>query len=164
MALPQRKLHRLKNWDYSQNGYYHITICTYQKQKLLSHIRQDGIDCTVIPTALGEIIKTCWEHMESVSPYIKLDDYCLMPNHLHGIIVIDAPEDMEHPGISELIHGFKSATTRQYNKLVPPERKNTLWQSSFYDEIIKNEEMLYDVRKYIMGNPSKWLADDMYIP
>ena len=163
MPLPERKLHRLSSWDYHQNGYYHITICTHQKRKLLSTIHQSGTDCIATPTALGEMIKAHWENMVSVSPYIKLDYYCLMPNHLHGIIVIEAPENTDHPSISELIRGFKSVTTRQYNKLVPPENKNTLWQASFYDEIIRNEDMLYQIRKYIEGNPSKWLTDNMYV-
>ena len=117
----------------------------------------------IISVRLGEMIKAHWEQMVSVSPYIKLDYYCLMPNHLHGIIVIEAPENTDHPSIAELIRGFKSVTTRQYNKLVPPENKNTLWQASFYDEIIRNEDMLYQIRKYIEGNPSKWLTDNMYV-
>ena len=163
MAFPQRKLHRLKSWDYSQNGYYHITICTHNKRKLLSTIHQSGTDYVVIPSALGKIVMDCWKQMEQVNPYVKLDYYCLMPNHLHGIIVIDAPEDANPPSISTLVRGFKSTSTRLYNQLVTPDLKNTLWQSSFYDEIIRNEAMLLQVRKYIFGNPSKWLEDELYI-
>ena len=163
MALPQRKLHRLKSWDYTQNGYYYITICTQNKRKLLCDIKQDGCDCEVTLTKIGHIVNDCWKKMQQVSPYIKLDYYCLMPNHLHGIIIIDAPEQAKVPGISELVRGFKSVSTRQYNKLVSCQSHNTLWQLSYYDEIIRNEEMLHDIRRYIIGNPSKWLTDDLYI-
>lgn len=163
MEYPQRKLHRLKSWDYSQNGYYHITICTQNKRKVLSSVQQMGTDCVIKPSDIGKIVLSCWEKMEEVSPYIKLDYYCLMPNHLHGIIIIDGPDDANRPGIPALIRGFKSASTREYNKLVPPTMKNTLWQSSYYDEIIRNEEMLYDIRRYILGNPSKWMDDAMYV-
>ena len=163
MVLPQRKLHRLKTWDYSQTGYYFITVCTHQKQLLLSRLHTSNGDVIVSPTTVGQIVMDCWEKMNLLSPYIKTDCFCLMPNHLHGIIIIDKPENTAVPSLSQLVRGFKSTATRQYNALVPPEKKNQLWQSSFYDEIIRNEEMLYDIRKYILGNPSKWLEDPMYV-
>ena len=163
MEFPKRKLHRLKGWDYSQNGYYHITICTKNKRKLLSDIRQQGCDVTVEPTALGKTVLARWLLCEKIYPYIKMDYYCLMPNHIHGIIIIDCPEGQQATSLDKVIRAFKSVTTRYYNTLVTQEEKNTLWQSSYYDEIIRDEQMLYDVRKYIQGNPSKWLSDDLYI-
>lgn len=159
MEYPQRKLHRLKDWDYSQNGYYFVTICTAGKRKLLSNIHQADIDSIVIPTAIGKMVIECWERIAQVYPGVKLDYYCLMPNHLHAILIL---ED-QNLTLSKIIQGFKSVTTRQYNRLVPPEEKNTLWQASFYDEIIRNDEMLFDIRKYIFGNPSKWLEDKLYV-
>ena len=158
MPLPQRKLHRLQSWDYTQPGYYHITICTHQKKKLLAHIHQTGLDVSVIPTQIGQIVLSCWRRTEEVYPGVSVDYHCLMPNHLHGIIVIEK----EGISLSEIIRSFKSVTTREYNKLVPASEKNTLWQGSYYDEIIRNDEMLYDVRKYIQGNPSKWLEDSLF--
>ena len=92
-----------------------------------------------------------------------MDNYCLMPNQIHGIIIIDCPEGQQATSLDKVIRAFKSVTTRYYNTLVTQEEKNTLWQSSYYDEIIRDEQMLYDVRKYIQGNPSKWLSDDLYI-
>ena len=163
MTLPQRKLHRLQSWDYSQNGYYFITICTQNKKPLLSHLHQQGVDTTVIPTQIGKIVTDCWQKMNAVSPYVRTDSFCLMPNHIHGIIVIEKTDDASCPSISQLVRGFKSAATRQYNTLCAPEQKNTLWQTSFYDEIIRNEEMLHDIRRYIQGNPSKWMDDPLFI-
>ena len=159
MPLPQRKLHRLKSWDYSQPGYYYVTICTKNKRKLLAKIHGTQTEAVSIPTALGECVLVCWERIEKIYPGVKLDYFCLMPNHLHGIVVIEE----EGISLSAIVRGFKSVTTREYNQRVPIAEKNTLWQSSFYDEIIKNDEMLFDVRKYILGNPSKWMEDSMYI-
>ena len=162
LELPQRKLHRLKTWDYSQNGYYYVTVCTMHRRNILCTIRQQGFDTIVEPTAVGNLVLDAWDGLSRISPHIKTDYFCLMPNHIHGIIVIDAPEGAQVPGLDKLMHGFKSVASRAYNKLVSPEHKNTLWQSSYYDEIIRNEAMLLEKRSYIFGNPSKWLEDSLH--
>ena len=159
MPLPQRKLHRLQTWDYSDPGYYYVTICTKDKKKLLSNIYQNGMDVHSIPTPLGQEVLACWNRIENTYPRVKLDYVCLMPNHLHGIIILEE----KTTSLSDIIHAFKSITTRIYNQSATDATKNTLWQSSFYDEIIRNEAMLFDVRKYIYGNPSKWLEDDLFV-
>lgn len=164
MALPQRKLHRLKSWNYSENGYYFVTICTKDKRKLLSRIYPAGIDTRIELTKIGRTVLKSWTKTAEVYPNIKIDFFCIMPNHIHGIVVIDAPTGQNGPALDKIIRAFKSVTTRQYNKTVPQHEKNQLWQSSYYDEIIRNEEMLNDVRKYIAGNPSKWLEDALYVP
>ena len=163
MEFPQRKLHRLKSWDYSQTGYYFVTVCTHQKQPILSRLRTSGNKVTVVPTRIGQMVLDCWQNMNAVSPYVRTDYFCLMPNHIHGIIIIDKPDGVDIPSLSQLVRGFKSTATRLYNTQVSSADMNKLWQSSFYDEIIRNEEMLYDIRKYILGNPSKWMEDPMYV-
>jgi REP element-mobilizing transposase RayT len=119
MSLPQRKLHRLKNWDYSQSGYYFVTICTNEKRKYLSAIRQNGMDVTLIPTQIGQMVLDCWKRIEAVHPNVKLDYYCLMPNHLHGILILEENSD----SLSHIIRSFKSVTTRHFNKLVTDDEK-----------------------------------------
>ena len=163
MKLPQRKLHRLKGWDYSQNGYYFVTVCTHNKKRILCSIVQNGMEAVCRPTKVGQIVLDAWNGIPRISPYVKTDFFCLMPNHIHGIVVIDAPEGVQVPGLDKIMQGFKSVATRNYNKLVPPENKNSLWQSSFYDEIIRNDAMLLEKRTYIEGNPSKWLQDPLYM-
>ena len=162
MPLPERKLHRLKSWDYAQAGYYFVTVCTQNKKPILSHLHQQGMDVVAVPSKIGQVVINCWQEMNSVSPYVRTDAFCLMPNHIHGIIIIEKPDGAICPSVSQLVRGFKSAATRQYNAFTSPEHKNNLWQSSFYDEIIRNEEMLYDIRRYILGNPSKWLDDPLF--
>ncbi len=161
MDLPRRKLHRLKNWDYSQPSYYHVTICTQNKKNILCQIHQAGLDTVVIPSAAGQCVIDNWNRLHTLYPNIKTDYFCLMPNHIHGIIIIEPSN--EQKSLSDIVRGFKSVTTREFNKMVPECKKNTLWQSSFYDEIIKNDSMLFEVRKYIFGNPSKWLEDELYV-
>ena len=162
MTLPCRKLHRLTCWDYTQTGYYFITICTKDKRKLLSSIHQDGLDAVVLPTKIGKMILDNWKQIATVYPGVETDYVCIMPNHLHGILIINAPEQQQSKSLSSIVRAFKSVTTRKYNELVPETEKNRLWQSSFYDEIIRNDDMLEDVRNYIVGNPSKWMDDPMY--
>ncbi len=162
MKYPQRKLHRLKNWDYRQPGYYHITICTKDRRPILCSIRQNGLETEIIPTEIGRIIQENWESLPLYYPNVKIDYFCLMPNHIHGIIIIEPSQQDPTKSLDDIVRGFKSVTTRAYNQLVSDQHKNTLWQTSFYDEIIRNDQMLLDVRKYIYGNPSKWLADSLY--
>ena len=160
MEYPDRKLHRLKSWDYRQAGYYHITICTQNKQKILCNIHQSGLDVMVEHTSIGKMIMENWEKLAHIYPNVQTDYFCLMPNHLHGILIVQNGSDKT---LGDIVRGFKSVTTRTYNKMVSTNERNTLWQASFYDEIIRDDEMLYDVRKYIFGNPSKWLEDDLYV-
>ncbi|NLB88370.1 MAG: hypothetical protein GX790_03970 [Syntrophomonadaceae bacterium] len=85
--LPQRKRLRLKDYDYSQSGYYFITICTHGKRKILCDIV--GEDSLVIPSAIGKIVSDCWNNISKLNDTIKTDLFCLMPNHIHGIIIIE---------------------------------------------------------------------------
>ena len=163
MEYPTRKLHRLKCWDYSQPGYYHVTICTRDKRKLLCDIRQDGLAPQVIPNKMGNLIMKHWNSIPQYYPNVKTDYFCVMPNHIHGILIIESATASKGASLGDIVRAFKSVTTREYNALVSPDQKNTLWQKSFYDEIIRNDQMLQAVRNYIYGNPSKWLEDDLYI-
>ena len=159
MEYPASKLHRLKSWDYGQPGYYHVTVCTHKKLPLLCTIRQKGLETTVKPTEIGVIVEQNWNKLGSIYPNIKTDYFCLMPNHIHGIIIIEPSADSNKKSLDYVVRGFKSVTTRAYKKHIP---EGALWQTSYYDEIIRDEEMLRNTRNYIAGNPSKWLEDEMY--
>ena len=158
MSQSVRKLHRLQTWDYSAPGYYFITICTQEKRCVLSQI----LDGQLQLTQIGAIAEKCWLRMPTVVPHVTMDYYCIMPNHIHGIIAIGEHPKEEARSIPDLIHAFKSAVTREVNRLVLPEQRNHLWQASYYDEIIRNEQMLSEIRQYIEDNPRKWSEDDLY--
>ena len=113
-------------------------------------------------TLTGEIVARAWNKINSVDPNFKTDYFRIMPNHIHGIIIIENQEpdvsESERRGrrsLHDIVRGFKSVTTREFNKTVSENEKNKLWQSSFYDEIIRNEQMLYEARKYIEYNHLK---------
>ena len=177
MILPDRKLHRLQNYDYSQSGYYFITICTKERRNILATVENAVPSVpSVVPsvpsittTAIGDIVTDAWNRLSGIDDLIKTDYFCVMPNHIHGIIIIQNQQDMspetERRGrrsLQDLVRGLKSVTTREYNKAVPQAMKNTLWQSSFYDTIIRSERMLYEIRKYIDENPLRWREDELY--
>lgn len=167
LELPQRKLHRLKEYDYSQNGYYHVTICTRNRRNILGTVGNAVLGVPqVIPTEIGNMVIECLNKMPNVDPNIKIDCFCLMPDHIHIIVVIDRVDILEEErpayicagrSLQDLVHGFKSTTTRLYNKTVIENEKNTLWQLSFYDEVIRNDEALLQIREYIFNNPMKLL-------
>ena len=166
---PKRKLHRLQRYDYSQNGYYFVTICTDHRRNLLCTVGNavPGVPLSVKPTAVGSMVMAAWERMSEVSPYVHTDAFCLMPNHIHGIIVIDAPEG-ETPerrgrrSLPELVRAFKSTTTREYRRSLSISDQSSLWQGSYYDEVIRNDAHLDAIRAYIDSNPAKWSEDKYY--
>ena len=164
--LPVRKLHRLKEYDYSQNGYYYITICTEDRKKILSDVGNavPGVPPKVVLTEIGRMVEECWEKMSQIDENIKTDAFCIMPNHIHGIIVIEnkdlSSERRGRRSLHSIVSGFKSVTTRKYKKIT--NNSESLWQSSFYDTIIKNETELYEIRKYIEYNHLKWNNDKYF--
>ena len=131
MTLPCRKLHRLKSWDYSQTGYYFITICTKDKRKLLSNIFQNGLDAVVEPTKIGAMIMDNWKQIATVYPGVETDCVCIMPNHLHGILILNESVQQQSKSLSSIVRAFKSVTTRKYNELVPEIEKTRFGRHLF---------------------------------
>ena len=123
--LPHRKNIRLKYYDYSQEGYYFITICTQEKQKLFGEI----INRKLILNDRGKMIKKWIYQLENKFPHILIDKYIIMPNHLHFIIIVVYPNDniQKHrltvtgghtgPPLPHIIQWFKTMTTNDYIKV-----------------------------------------------
>lgn len=158
MDLPKRKPTRLKNYDYSNNGYYFITICTDKKQCLLGHIV--GEDLCALPsiklTAIGETVKNSLEYINTKYDCIKIDKFVIMPNHIHLIIAKQTGGHGDPPlQIFNIIGDLKSFTTHEYGK--------TLWQRTFHDHIIRDEKDYLRIWNYIDTNPQKWKDDCFYI-
>lgn len=157
--LPKRKPNRLKRFDYSTNGAYFVTICTKNKQCIFGSVGADSISARMIDSIF---IKTINEYPNVYSP-----KYVIMPNHFHAIIVIDRADMESAPTVSEVIQSFKRQTTIEYIKLVktgvlPPFDK-AIWQRSFYDHIIRNENDYNEIWQYIDHNPQQWKEDKFYI-
>jgi REP element-mobilizing transposase RayT len=157
---------RLKDWDYSTPGGYFITICTMNKIPVLGKV----VDGKFRPSPLGIIASNEWEKAGKLYESVELDDYVIMPNHLHGIIflyeVVETPRwgvsadrNQSPVTLSGIINQFKTVCTKRIRA-----RGNTdfTWQSSFYDHIIRDEIDLERIRKYISENPAKWMLDEYY--
>lgn len=165
MKLQERKLQRLKGYDYSQNGAYFITICTQNRLCLFGDIYSGSL----ILNNAGKMVFKKLEEMPKIYSGIKIDKFIVMPNHLHAIIEIqqNGTTQGSFPTISECIQRFKTYTTKLYIDGVKkgnyPHFDKKIWQKSFYDRIIRNEHEYQEICQYIETNPLKWEEDKYYI-
>ena len=161
-TLPKRKHPRLKHFDYSQNMRYFITICTHKKRCILSSVRvgRGLAPAETHKTAVGQVIERTLLEMPKRYPYLIIDKYVVMPNHIHVIFGILAPAGASpRPTISDIVCAFKSLSTRECKSTQLIDNK--LWQTSFYDHIVRNETDYRAIWEYIDTNPTRW-ADDKY--
>ena len=158
MDLPRRKPTRLKKYDYSQNGYYFITICSHNKQCVFSNIVGEGLaPPEIVLSKYGKIINTQLLNLEKRYSCIKVDKFVIMPNHIHIILMLQKTGGARpSPTVSDIVCSFKSLATRSCG-LKP------LWQRSFHDHIIRNEADYLKIWNYIDTNPQKWNEDCFYI-
>ena len=173
MVGPEHKFHRrsvrLKCFDYSNSGWYYITICVQHFKCSFGDIHEDKMNLSEI----GLVARDCWETIPDHFPYVKLDEFIIMPNHLHGIIIIDRSVRAQHVepiqderkfqnivtgSLSSIIRSYKAAVTKKCR-----ERDNDFeWHRNFYEHIIRNDKELFYIRKYIRYNALKWRDDDEY--
>lgn len=147
--LPKRKRIRLENYDYTQNGYYFVTICTYNREKILSVINDNEI--TLYP--IGEIIEQELKLLES-KYNIEISPYVIMPDHIHAIIRIEREEQSPSPTLINIICALKSITTRKANNYYSVKGRK-IWQRSYYEHIIRNERDYIETFEYIKYNALK---------
>lgn len=166
--MNERKQNRLPFYDYSQNGAYFITICTRNKQKILSSIRRDNpCGCPqVILSPLGEIAENAIKIIEQ-KYNIKIDKYVIMPNHIHMILTIDNSIGTAARAvrtISQIIGGYKSIVANNCLKICKQNNiyMGAIWQRSFHDHIIRNQTDYDRIWQYIDTNPVKWEYDCYY--
>ncbi|MFQ4146178.1 transposase [Chlorogloeopsis sp. ULAP02] len=158
--IHHRRSIRLKGYDYSQPGAYFITICTHQKECIFGEI----IDEQMQLNHFGKIVQFHWCSLEKYYSHIQLDEFVVMPNHFHGIIIInenigiDEAINNKKTGIPEIIRGFKTFSARQINKS-RHQPGMPLWQRNYYERIIRDEEELNQIKKYIINNPQTWTQD-----
>jgi len=160
--LPVRKNIRLQGYDYSQNGAYFITICSYCRENLFGEIVVGQGLCSCRLSNVGNIIENEISQLPIRYTNIKIDNYVVMPNHIHLIlsIVAERQEQSPCPTIGDIICALKSITTKRANNedLVSGRK---IWQFRFHDHIIRDELEYQKIWQYINENPAKW-ADDCY--
>ncbi len=159
--MRERKRNRLKNYDYSQEGYYFVTICTKDREEFFGNVEEGSMNLS----RCGEIANQCWYDLPKHYLNCLLDSFVIMPNHTHGIIVINSEKIVGNGfkpfpthALSEIIRGFKTFSSRRINQEMIGSNKFH-WQKSFYDHVIRNEKSLNNLRQYIISNPLKWELD-----
>ena len=157
MNLPQRKSNRLKDYDYSTEGAYFVTVCTKGKEKLLCNIVGEGLRALpkVKLTDIGKTVEESIAYINSAYAAVKVDKHVIMPNHIHLLITIDVTGGHGGPPLQTVIGRLKSYTTHKYGSV--------LWQRSFYDHVIRSEHDYREIWEYIDTNPAKWAEDKFYI-
>ena len=165
MKLRTRKKNRLSGYDYSKEGCYFVTICTHRRRKIFGTIENDQMNLN----NYGLIARDIWIKIPEYFSNIETDQFIIMPNHIHGIINIVGDADLPVGGadlpvrgadlrplrskmlLSKIIHGVKSSISREIRK--QSTNNKIIWQRSFYDHVIRNDESLEKIREYILYNP-----------
>ncbi len=179
MALFQNKYRiestRLQGWDYSRAGLYFVTICTHDRAHFFGEISAGEMQLSPI----GEMVVEEWQKTPRVRPNVELDAWVVMPNHLHGIVVITCQVSMSEPtvetarravstnpnaptarlqpnSLGAIIGQFKSICTK---RIWTAGFRHFAWQTRFYDHIIRDEKSLHKIREYIINNVGRWEQD-----
>lgn len=171
MQIKHRKLNRLNGYDYSRNGFYFVTICTKDREDFFGRIENDKM----ILNEYGKIAEKYWLEIPKHFSNCKLYEFVIMPNHVHGIVIIEndiivwnndivlnndrcsiqGNRNMEL--LPKIISQYKSSVTREIRKQF--DNFHFGWQKSFYDNIIRDAKSLNNIRQYIINNPLRWNLD-----
>jgi putative transposase len=154
-----RRSIRLPGYDYTQPGAYFVTICAH-KQKSIFRLVVDG---KILLNTQGQVVVETWASLSTHHPYLDLDAFVIMPNHVHGVLVLrdetvpdnDAEARTQLP---EIVRAFKSFSSRRIN-MVRRTQGKPVWQRGYYEHVIRDEPELDAVRRYIEVNPAKWTDD-----
>lgn len=175
--IHRRRSIRLRGYDYSQEGGYFVTICNKDRTCLFGTIVENKMQLN----EAGRFVDDCWKQIPTHFPRVILDEYKIMPNHVHGIIMIEGnvgvqnleplqkslrepthetPENkFQHiipNSMGSIVRGFKIGVTKWFRQNT---RVHVVWQRNFYEHIIRNDDSLNRIREYIMYNPIRWAAD-----
>lgn len=172
--LPKRKHPRLKQYDYSANGYYFVTICCKDMKCFFGKITHiaDSVGCCLAPnervyndtiltlSPYGQIAEKQLFALEERYDFVTIDKYVIMPNHIHAILLLEETAGASpRPTVMDIVCAYKSLTTRQCKKVQPIDK---LFQTSFYEHVIRGSEDYHEIAEYIANNPKQWELDKLY--
>lgn len=168
---------RLRKYDYTQPGAYFVTICTYARMCFFGEIKNDKMYLN----KYGDIVNVCWLEIPNHFPQVKPAPFVVMPNHIHGIVIIserspfivqsvetrhavsgasgEAFQKPAHGSLPTIVRSFKSAVTKRLNEL-GENLPVTVWQTNYYEHVIRDNEEIIKAIDYINFNPSKWNSDE----
>ena len=157
-----RRSNRLRDCDYRQQGVFFITICTHRQACLFGEI----IDGAMQLNQLGRIVEQEWQRTAELRPYVDLDAFVVMPNHIHGVIVI-AEQNTDAGGsvkllaaksLGAIIGQFKGSVTKRI-RFQEGLQGIIVWQRNYHDHVVRNDKSLQRIREYIAYNPENWAKD-----
>ncbi len=159
---------RLKEYDYSSEGAYFVTVCVEHRECLLGQV----IDGDMTINDWGRVVEDAWKEVAEHWPAVELDAFVVMPNHFHGIVILHTEADgtgkegggtlplqsVAGPTLGAVVAYWKYQTSKKINQIrqTPGLR---LWQRNYYDRIIRSEQMLDKARHYVACNPARWAED-----
>lgn len=165
--IHHRRTIRLKGYDYAQAGCYFATICSHQRECLFGEIDNGQIKLSIY----GEIVSECWQALAHYFGNIELDTFVVMPNHLHGLILINndskslgqrqpSSSGTARNSLSAIIQNFKSVSTRKVNQKRAALGWH-LWQRNYYEHVVRDEADMKRIQKYMSENALKWDLDQL---
>jgi len=162
--IHHRRSIRLKDYDYSSNGLYYITICTQERVNLFGEIV--GSTLCNCPNNIDEMIFKWLNEIGNKYAGVHIDKYVIMPNHVHFIAYIQ--DGYAGSPLSEIIGWFKTMTTNEYIRGVNTglyiSFNKRMWQRNYYERIIRDKDEYQHVWQYIDQNPARWTEDEFYTP
>jgi putative transposase len=165
-----RRSIRLTGYDYAQSGAYFVTICTQKRACLFGSIANSEMQIN----HAGRIVQNVWSELPGRFPQVGVDSFIVMPNHIHGIILVGAqfiapsnalPDTFRKPGreainraptLGDILRAYKASSARLIRGSVNP---GFAWQRNYYDHVIRDEDSLTRIRQYIIDNPAQWESD-----
>jgi putative transposase len=171
-----RRSIRLKDYDYAQPGGYFVTIVTQSRKCLFGEI----VEAEMRLNDAGRIIQTAWDDLPNHYANVEIDTFVVMPNHIHGIVVLVGAGPRARPGadgqpqgvaptiktslsLPDVVHRFKTLTTKQYIDGVKQygwrHFAGRLWRRNYFEHVIRDDSSLNRIRQYILDNPARWEFD-----
>ncbi len=161
MDLPQRKINRLKDYEYNQNGAYFITICTKDRRRILSHIVGAGSPRPKL-SEYGIIANRWIQKIPQKYENVSLDHFVIMPDHIHLLLIIENNGGQGNPAptVGAMMGWLKYQITKECNQTVNG-LGESIFQRSYYDHVLRNEQDYYETWEYIENNPKSWVLKHM---
>jgi REP element-mobilizing transposase RayT len=159
-------------YDYSTPGTHFVTICAEHRACIFGSVADGVMTCNDV----GQMVEEFWTVLPSKSPEVEIDEYVVMPNHMHGILrlgwMIESDAGVENdesrPTLSRIVQWYKSITTSAYGKQVRdgdwPPYPGRMWQRNYFEHIVRSEANLEKLGSYVEANPGKWLDDSLHNP
>ncbi len=170
--IHKRRSLRFKNYDYAEQGAYFVTICTKNRECLFG----DAVNGEMVLNAAGDMVRKVWDELHVNYQGIETDQFIIMPNHVHGIVLLNTGPAHNRRGLinqtptsmkwimmknpdqilGKIIRHFKAKSSKQIRDRG---LNHFQWQRNYHDRIIRNEKELINIREYIRNNPQRWDRD-----